>query len=41
MTWLSEGRTARAVSYVAANNIVSIVAAGTGMVVVKRVLARA
>ena len=32
VTSLSEGRTARAVSYVAANNIVSIVAAGTGMV---------
>jgi hypothetical protein len=38
VTWLSEGKTAKAMSYVATNNIGSIVAAGIGMAVVKKFL---
>ena len=41
ITWLSEGRTARAVAYVATNNVCSIAAAGVGMMVVKKILAKA
>jgi len=41
VTWISQGRTARALSHVAANNICSIAAAGVGMMVVKKILAKA
>ena len=41
VTWLSEGRTARAFAYVATNNVCSIAAAGVGMMVVKKILAKA
>jgi fluoride ion exporter CrcB/FEX len=34
--WLSEGKTTKAISYVATNNIGGIVAAGVGMALVKR-----
>lgn len=36
VTWLSEGKTSRALSYVATNNVGGFVAAATGMVLVKR-----
>jgi len=38
VTWISEGKTTRALSYVAANNICSIAAAGVGMMLVKKIL---
>lgn len=41
VTWLSEGRTARALAYVATNNFCSVAAAGVGMMVVKKVFAKA
>lgn len=41
VTWISEGKTARALSYVAANNVFSVAAAGIGMMVVKKILAKA
>ena len=41
VTWISEGKTVRALSYVAANNVFSIAAAGAGMMVVKKILAKA
>jgi fluoride ion exporter CrcB/FEX len=36
VTWLSEGKTVKAMSYVATNNIGGIVAAGIGMAVAKK-----
>mmetsp|Transcript_24827 Transcript_24827/g.68427 ORF Transcript_24827/g.68427 Transcript_24827/m.68427 type:complete len:160 (-) Transcript_24827:362-841(-) len=41
VTWLSEGRTARALAYVATNNVCSIAAAGVGMMMVKKILTKA
>lgn len=41
VTWLSEGKTARALSYVAANNICSVAAAGVGMMLVKKIFVKA
>mmetsp|Transcript_25564 Transcript_25564/g.54572 ORF Transcript_25564/g.54572 Transcript_25564/m.54572 type:complete len:160 (-) Transcript_25564:717-1196(-) len=41
VTWLSEGRTTRALSYIATNNVCSIAAAGFGMMVMKKLLAKA
>jgi fluoride ion exporter CrcB/FEX len=41
VTWISEGKTARALSYVAANNVCSVAAAGVGMMAVKKILAKA
>jgi len=41
VTWVSEGKTTKALSYVAANNVFSIAAAGLGMLVVKKFLAKA
>lgn len=38
VTWLAEGRTLRAISYVATNNVCSIAAAGFGMMVVKKIM---
>jgi fluoride ion exporter CrcB/FEX len=34
--WLAEGKTGRALSYVAANNVGGILAAGLGMALVKK-----
>lgn len=41
VTWISEGKTTRALSYVAANNVCSVAAAGVGMMLVKKILAKA
>lgn len=36
VTWISEGKTGKALKYVAANNVGGIVAAAAGMIVVKK-----
>jgi fluoride ion exporter CrcB/FEX len=36
VTWLSEGKTAKAMKYVAANNVGGICAAAAGMVLMKK-----
>jgi fluoride ion exporter CrcB/FEX len=36
VTWLSEGKTARAVSYVATNNVGGLAAAALGMALMKK-----
>jgi fluoride ion exporter CrcB/FEX len=37
VTWISEGKTGRALSYVAANNVAGFVAAAAGMILVKKI----
>jgi len=41
VTWLAEGKTFRALAYVATNNVCSIAGAGLGMMVVKKLLRKA
>eukprot|EP00536_Pseudo-nitzschia_multiseries_P005985 jgi/Psemu1/192044/e_gw1.122.65.1 len=41
VTWLYEGKNARALAYVATNNVCSIAAAGVGMMVIKKILTKA